>query len=379
MSSQQAEKLKSIIQSRFFDLMLSEKVARTRLGVYAEAKPFETARELLDIENHALERKTKQAATESEFKEYVNEYFHEMLFEHLEQRAIDTDYLFTEILPIENIIADLIDACAARATTASKYEQLVTGVPFLKDNLITMVNNPPYRAEGSTKTQVHKVGLAVRYIGVENVKFWLMSFIAKNWLPHSTEPYREFKVKFWQYSIASANCARALAKHYQLDDTLAFMYGLFHGVGMSLTMRVYLRAFDKVRLEQMKLLSKANRKDIVKLIDSLELDDRFVSQGMRTFSPIISHQVFKRLGLKFAPLLPAIEELNQQPDFKQLSPLNQLLTQSQSYVQYKMLQKSRLIDLDEAKTFLTASNFNKETMAILNQVNLLKIDITPIH
>lgn len=377
MSVPQADKLNSIIQSRFFDLMLSEKVALKRLGVFSDRKKQDTARELLDIENAAIERKDKQKATEAEFKDYVNEYFHEALFEYLDERSDDSAYLFSELLSIDPNIPDVMDACAARATSASQLEPLIGNVTFLTRDLLKMVNNPPFRAESSKKAHVENIGLAVRYVGVDNVKFALLTYIAKNWLPHSTEPYSEFKNKYWQYSIATANCARKLAKHYKIDETVAFMFGLIHGVGMSMSLRLYLRAFNTVRLDQMKKLSKANRKDIVKMIDSLEVDDAFVSQAVRKYTLSMSYKVISQLGLKFAPLAPSMEEIALNMPFRKCSPLTRLLLQAQTFVRYKMLQKSRLIELDEAKIFLTQANINNDIVAVLNQVNLLKLDIRP--
>lgn len=377
MSLAQADKLNSLIQSRFFDLMLSEKVAFKRLGLVDKRKDLESARQLLDIENKAIQKKVKQQATAAEFREYVNEYFHEALFEYLEERTLDTGYLFSEILTIEPIIADIMDACAARATTASQLDTMISQVTFLTRDLLKMVNNPPFRAEGSKRAHVDNTGLAVRYVGVENVKFALLTYIAKNWLPHSTEPYPDFKNRFWQYSIATANCAKTLAKYYKVDPAVAFMLGLVHGIGMSMSLRLYLRAFDTVRLDQMKKLSKANRKDIVKAIDSLVIDDTFVSQAVRKLSPQISQIVATKLDLKFAPLTPAMDEIVASVPFKKCSPLTRLLLQSQTFVRYKMLQKSRLIELDEAKLFLSQTNINNDIIAVLNKVNLLKLDIRP--
>ncbi|MDC2890552.1 HDOD domain-containing protein [Psychrosphaera algicola] len=357
--------------------MLSEKIALTRLGVYADRKQLGTARELLHIEEKALERKVKQQATETEFKEYVNEYFHEALFEYLDVYSNDKNYLFSQILTIDPNIPDVLDACVKRATTATQLDTLISKVTFLTRDILKMVNNPPFRAENSNKAHVDKIGLAVRYIGVDNVRFALLSYIGKNWLPHSTEPYNDFKEKFWQYSIATANCARTLAKYYKIDESVAFLLGLLHGIGMSMSLRLYLRAFDTVRVIQMKALTKANRKDIVKLVDTLTLDNSFVSEALRRFTPTVSHHVIERLGLKFAPILPTMEELRENVPFKQSSPMTRLLKQSQTFVQYKMLQKSRLIELDDAKVFLTQANINNDIITILNKVDLLKIDIRP--
>ncbi len=377
MNDAQQQKNAALIRSRFNDYMLSEKVALARLGLAPKKLAFETSRELLDIEANALEQKQKQKATASEFKDYINEYFHDALFEYLDERTENVDYLLTEILTIDPVIPKLFDACAAKASSASTFEKLITELPFLTRDVLNLVNNPPFREPNSKKAHVDNVGLAVRYVGVDNMKFALLTYIAKNWLPHSTEPYTDFKTRYWQYALATANCARELSKHYKVSEHVAFMFGMLQGIGMSLTLRMYLRAFDTVRVQQMKKVVKAGRKDIEKVLDSLTIDDNFVSDALNKYALKVTQVIFDNVELKYAVVAPAAQELANDTPFAEAMPLTQLTQQAKAFVQYKMLQKSRLIELDEAKLFLTNASINNKVIALLNQVNLKKLNLTP--
>ena len=367
----------TIIRARFIDALLSDKIALSRLGVATDTSQVESARELLDIEAKAKEQKQKKQKTIAEFKDYVNEYFHDALFEHLEDRVADSDFLFNEILNVESSVAGLFDACVARATGASQLSEIIGQMSWLTRDVLNLVNNPPFRDLKSDKPHVQDVGLAVRYVGVDNIKFALLTYVGKNWLPHSTEPYSEFKNKYWQYALACANCARELAPDQKVDPTLAYLFGLVHGIGLTISLRLYLRAFDSVRIAQMKKVLNAGRKDIEKVLDTLQLDHNFVSDALNKFWLPVSHKLFEHLSLKFAILAPFCEELIQHLPFKDASPMTQTLMQAQTFVQYKMLQKSRLIELDEAKLFLTHASINNSVLTKLNQVNLKKLDLKP--
>ena len=367
------QKTASFVESRFMDLLLSDDFAMSRLGLNRDELKQSTTRSLLDIEEKAREKKLKQQETKQEFKVYVNEYFHENLFTYIEERIEDPDYIFTELLQFEPEIATLLDACAAKAAGVTHFEQIITSLPWLKSCFIETINNPPFREAKSIKPKVENVALAIRYIGLDNTKLVVLSQIAQHALPHSTEPYTSFKGRYWQYVVATANCSRQLARHYQLNEVVAFFLGLFHAIGTTLTLRLYLRAFDTVRIAQMKEALKTDRKDIESVINELEIDPCFISDALSKYSNQISHKVLERFGLKYAVVAPFSEEIKDKVTFEQASPMTQMLMQARTFTQYKILQKARLIELDEAKIFLTNYKISNTIIGELNKVNLTNI------
>ena len=376
MNNPNYQKTASFVESRFADLLLSDDFALSRLGFNREELRQSSTRALLDIEAKAQEKKQKRQETEQEFKVYVSEFFHETLFEYLEQRVADPDYIFTELLNFEPELPKLFDACAAKASGATQFEQIITTIPWLKSKFIETINNPPFRQAKSIKPKVQNLGLAIRYIGLDNTKLVVLSLAAQHWLPHSTEPYNTFKTRYWQYAIATANCSRQLAKYNGLNEVVAFFLGLFHAIGTSVALRLYLRAFDTVRIAQMKDSLKTGRRDIEKVLNSLESDPNFISEALSKFSNQISYKIFEKLGLKYAVVAPYAEEIKNKLTFSQASPMTQVLMQARTFAQYKILQKARLIELDEAKIFLTNYKINNTVIAELNQVNLTNIKYT---
>ena len=366
-------KTAAFVKSRYVDLMLSSDFALSRLGLNREQLKQDTTRSLLDVEAKAAEQKQKKQATEQEFKTYVSEFFHEKLFEYIDQRVADPDYIFSELLQYEPEVPKIFDACAAKATGATQLETLISSIPWLKAQFLTKINKPPFREERTTKPTVEEVILGVRYIGVENTKVLLLSEIAKKWLPHSTEPYSEYKLNYWRYTIATANCMRSLAPVYKLNETVAYFFGLFHGTGMSLMLRLYLRAFDTVRVAQMKESNESGRKDIEKVLDALEIDTSFVSEAVNKYTWQLSAQVFEKLGLKYAVVLPSAQEVLGGVSYDEALPMTRAILQAKTYAQYKILQQSRLIELDEAKAFLTHARINNTIISELNKVNLSRI------
>ena len=376
MNNPNYQKTASFIESRFMDLLLSDDFAMSRLGLNRKELEQNSTRSLLEIEEKAREKKLKQQETKQEFKVYVSEYFHESLFTYLEEKVADPDYIFTELLQFEPEIATLFDACAAKAAGVTHFEQIIARIPWLKNNFIETINNPPFREAKSIKPKVENLALAIRYIGLDNTKLVVLSQIAQHVLPHSTEPYNTFKNCYWKYAIATANGSRQLARYYQLNEVVAFFLGLFHGIGITLTLRLYLRAFDTVRIAQMKESLKTGRRDIEAVLNGLEIDPSFISEALSKYSNIISHRIFENFGLKYAVVAPFAEEIKDKLTFEQASPMTQLLMQARTFAQYKILQKSRLIELDEAKVFLTNYKIGNTIIGELNKVNLTEIKYT---
>jgi hypothetical protein len=352
--------------------MISTDFALSRLGLGKQQQQQLAAGQKLAVEQLAAEKKLKKQATQQEFRVYVSEFFHEALFEYLEQKLSDPKFIYHEILPTEPEIPKLFDACAAKAAGVTQFEQLISDLPWLKARFLHLVNNPPFRAKGSAKPTLEKVDLAIRYIGIDNTKTALLGMIAKYWLPHSTEPFSEFKEKFWRYSLASGNCMKSLSQAYGLNENTGFLFGLLHGLGISLTMRLYLRAFDAVRVEQMKAALKNDRKDIEQVLNSLEVDPNFINDALRKYSNRVTQIMFDNFDLKYAVMSPFNEELVQRLPFEKASKMTKALMQAKTFTQYKILQSARLIELDEAKMFLTNYRINNEVISRLNQVNLSK-------
>ena len=130
-------KTAAFVKSRYVDLMLSTDFAMTRLGLNRKQMKQDTTRSLLDVEAKAAEQKLKKQATEQEFKTYVSEFFHEKLFEYIEQRVADPDYIFSELLQYEPEIPKIFDACAAKATGATQLETLISSIPWLKAQFLS--------------------------------------------------------------------------------------------------------------------------------------------------------------------------------------------------------------------------------------------------
>lgn len=372
-------KLNQIVFHRFTDFIVSDQVTKKRLGLINQEQTAEVNRNLLSVEAKAQQEKLRRSKTAEEFLIYINEYFHDALLTYIDQIADNNSVLFGDIFKLDAHVTKLVQTCLNKNSSANQIAELVTQLPWLKKDLLGVVNKPPFREEGSSRPLLDDVMLAVRYVGPDNIRMPILALIVKHWQPHSTEPYHDSKTKLWQYSVATANCMEQLAPNYRIEPLQAYFLGLAHGVGFGLALRLYLRSFEKVRLNEMKKARQASRPDIEKALDQLQLDGEFASEVIFKHGWSLSHGLIKKLDLKLTPLLPAIEQVEVWPEEPIEQPLAALLVKSSTYSQYKVLQKARLIELNEAKRFLTGAKINNEFISNLNQVDLSRLNLTSTH
>ncbi len=367
------QKLNEIIRGRFIDLIISERVAKQRLGLLNKQQEVVVNRNLLTVEARAKELKERKIQSEKEFAIYVNEYFHDALFEYTEARLNNPEYLFNELQKIDPDFAKVIDLCLSKAASSKQLAELIEPMPVLKRELLNIVNKPPFRDKNSTKPFQEDVSLAIRYVGLDNIKTPILALIVKQWLPHSTDPFTDFKSHIWRYAIACANCMEALAEQHKVNSLHAFVLGLLHGLGYGLTLRLYIRSFDRVRIQEMKKAREIGRHDIEKKLNELEHDGQFASELTRYHGLQVSKLLIEELNLKYARLASPLEPFLDNDDFADMPAMSQCLMQATGFVQYKFLQKARLVELAEAKRFLAGHGISNPIIAVLNQVELTKL------
>ncbi len=126
-------------------------------------------------------------------KQFVNEVSKKLLTK-VHQKIVDEfdkkEKLFSQTLKIEAAACDILELISVKAASIKRITPLVNSLPWLADNLINLVNKPQYRKRSDVK--VSEPNLAVSYIGLDNLKMVMPTFILKHWLPASTAP-------FWRY------------------------------------------------------------------------------------------------------------------------------------------------------------------------------------
>lgn len=91
--------------------------------------------------------------------------------------------------------------------------------------IMRVVNSPFYGLSG----QISSISEAIAMLGFNNLRGMVMAAAIINAFPHMEKKY-DWKA-FWLHNIATAVCAKVLAKHIGLNPETAFTAGLLHDIG----------------------------------------------------------------------------------------------------------------------------------------------------
>jgi len=96
------------------------------------------------------------------------------------------------------------------------------------------------------------IGQAMTYLGFQSTRNLIMAAAMTGCFPSGRCPSFDDKV-FWRLSIATASCARVLARHMRFNQDVAFTAGLLHGIGRLVLVTRYPEQYDTVLRERKRL------------------------------------------------------------------------------------------------------------------------------
>lgn len=93
---------------------------------------------------------------------------------------------------------------------------------------------------------------AMTYLGFQSTRNLIMAAAMTGCFPSGRCPSFDDKA-FWRLSIATAACARVLARHMRFNQDVAFTAGLLHGIGRLVLVTRYPEQYDAVLRERKRL------------------------------------------------------------------------------------------------------------------------------
>lgn len=93
---------------------------------------------------------------------------------------------------------------------------------------------------------------AMTYLGFQSTRNLIMAAAMTGCFPSGRCPSFDDKA-FWRLSIATAACARVLARHMRFNQDVAFTAGLLHGIGRLVLVTRFPEQYDAVLRERKRL------------------------------------------------------------------------------------------------------------------------------
>ncbi|MDX2367337.1 MAG: HDOD domain-containing protein [Colwellia sp.] len=325
-------------------------------------------RELLNVEKEAQQKKIVAAYGKEHFRNQVTNKFYGQVRSQINKEFDNKTHLYHNILCIEDAAPAILELLSLRATSINKIQPLSTSLPWLSADLISLVNKPQYRKRADV--QVNDAKLALSYIGLDNLKLVMPTFILKHWLPNSTTPYGLMKRKLWNDSLSVALAANALAKDKKLNCYTAFTTGMLSNIGQLAVTRCFLNTYNDMYKEA--VLKAVEDKDkllhnvLVKIDNSPEL----LLEQLRLRSSKLSADLIELMQFDRLPITEAMFDLAYNENIDEMSPIAQVVAKAKVYVNYRSLTKANLINDNEVSLLFETVKLSKKEVSLLNKSDI---------
>ncbi len=370
-----------ILYGRYHDLLISQKFAQQQIGYihtldidYGEKLP---ARTLLEVEVIAHKKREKRDTKNHQYIADVNTQLHQLIQEEIDKHLLDVDYIFQEVIQIQDSIPAILDILAVKSASVGRIDPLVKDMHWLGEDILKLINLPQYRQEKDPKkvVKVDNPSLALRYIGLDNLKLVVPTFALKHWTPHSTFPFKLLKRKLWENGMAVAIASKALAEKSGVNPYHAFVLGMFHDIGKLALVRLYLRLFDSNWEKQSRDARDNGEKEKHTALSELSPDPLFLRNLMAEQSAKISALLLERMAFKYLPVTHAMNEIANNIKVEEVCPLAHVVLKARAFSHYKFLQKHVLIEPDEAKKLFAHYKMSVPELKTLSSISLQNLQL----
>lgn len=363
----------SAIRQQAISLSISKDFAEKSRGkvdivTFQGSEQENRRRQLLSVEVKAQQAKIVAAHGEEHFRQQVMATFFAQVNKQVNEQFDNKAYLYNKVLNIEEEAPTIIELLALRATSINKIKPLATSLPWLATDLISLVNKPQYRKRADV--QVSDAKLALSYIGLDNLKLVMPTFILKHWLPNSTAPFSMMKRKLWNDSLSIALASQALAEHTGINGYAAFATGMLSNIGQLAITRCFLSTYNKMYKQELTDAFNAKDKRLHNILTKIESSPELLLEQLTLRSSQLSAELIELMNFDRLPITEAMFDLAYTETLDKMSPLAQIVTKAKVYVDYRSLAKAKLITEHETLALFQAAKLTKAEISLLKKSDI---------
>lgn len=325
-------------------------------------------RELLDVEEQANQDRLIKEHGISHFKAQMMSKFFAQVTAQVNNEFDNKENLYANVLNIEDSAPAIMEILSVKAASIKRITPLVSALPWLADELVNLVNKPQYRKRADVV--VNDPHLALTYVGLDNLKLVMPTFMLKHWLPVSTAPYPLMKRKLWNDALSTALAAQALAKSQGLDPFTAFAAGMLSNIGYLAVTRCFLQTYHKMHKEALTTAYNERDKRLHDVLVEFDMSPELLHQQLLERSPKVAADLVELMRFDRLMITEPLFDLAYTDDYENLSAIARVVVKARAYVAFRSLAKEELIDNEEAKILLSTAHLTPQEVALLKKSDI---------
>ncbi|WP_085298575.1 HDOD domain-containing protein [Cognaticolwellia mytili] len=366
-------KLVSPIYSRALSLAISKDFAQQKSGkIYTatqqNSEQTNRRRELLAVEEETNKNKIIQAHGQEHFKTQVMNKLFNKVTSQVNKAFDNKENLYNNVLKIEDEAPSIMEILAVKAASINRIAPLVKGLPWLCTELISLVNKPQYRKRSDV--QVTEPNLALSYVGLDNLKLVMPTFMLKHWLPTSTAPFPLMKRKLWNDSLSIALASQKLAQEQGLDEFSAFTAGMLSNLGLLAVTQEFLNTYNELYTEELRDAYESKDKKLHDVLVEIEAPPELLLEQLIQRSSKMAADMVELMRFDRLQITEALFDLAYANNVAHMCPIAKIVAKAKAYIAFRSLAKEDLIITDEAKALLTAGQLSTKDIALLKKSDI---------
>lgn len=325
-------------------------------------------RELLAVEQEANHEKIVEQHNKMHFKHEVTHKLLDKVYAQITEELSDKDALFSDVLKVAPQTCEILEVLSVKAASLKRITPLVADLPWLSNDLLSLVNKPQYRK--NSEIQVNKPNLAVSYVGLDNLKTIMPTFIFKQWLPNSSSAFPMMKRKLWQDSLATALASKVLAKNEGFDEYQAFTAGMLSNIGIIAIQKIFTKVYNSIHQADLKEAYINRDKHLHDTLNEIEVTPEFILEIISTHSSQLTSDIIELMQFKRLYITNAMHEISSNTERKSMTKLSQILIKAKSYIAFRNLAKERIITTEESKSWLSHAGLTAKEVSLLKKSDI---------
>lgn len=370
----------ALLDRQFNSLLISLSFARKldANSVSLESEEISRQRELLEVEQRRQDQRNRVIASRKHQQEVISDVLHERVFNTIREALTEPEKLRSQVLDISDHAVSLLDNLYARATSVRKLEQHATYLPWLEENLIRVVNLPPFAdLEDTKRVKVTSIRNAMGFIGTKDLRILVPAYTMQNLIPKHIEPFNLLRQKLWEHSLTTAITAQVLAElDGEISPELAFVTAMLHDLGKGALARLYATTFDEVQRQLLRELREEVRSERYNALLELMPSELFLRNLMLHYSNVFTTKLFSEIKFQFIPFNAVYQDLAHSTKVNELSGLPRILYQAQRYSQFRMMYSANFATADDGKLLSKDAELSQSSLEVLRGVNLKRLRLS---
>ena len=358
---------------RSLSLTISKKFAHQKNGKVPiverqDSEQENRRRELLAVEEQTKQDRIVKEHGQNYFKAQIEDQFFEEVLTQVNNDFNNKDKLFNSLLKIDDAVPTILELLSVRAASINRISPIVKSLSWLSDDLIKLVNKPQYRKRADI--QVTKSNLALSYIGLDNLKLVMPTYILKHMLPTSNSPFPLMKRKLWNDSLSVAMATKVLAEQQGIDTYTAFTAGMLSNIGTLAITRTFLDIYNEMHNKALQTAYKNSDKKLHDIFVAIDAGPELLLEQISTRSEQITADLIELMQFKRMPITEAMFDLAYCTDIKKMSAIALLIAKAKTYVCFRSLAKENLINSDEVKALFKNVKLKPEEVSLLKKSDI---------